>query len=115
MDLWRWLYKATGQDCGGTSAAPNDGVFSPMFPSRQHGMSTGTEYFSANFDNDAYDFRVWRKWTDEASSKTDFILAAEDFRKLALWYLGRWAWSEWFGLRRRLWYLALHRIQRQVR
>ena len=37
------------------------------------------------------------------------FMAAEDFRKLALWYLWRWAWGEWFGLRRSLFYWDLHR------
>lgn len=35
-------------------------------------------------------------------------MAAEDFRKLALWYLWRWTWGEWFGLRRWLFYRHLH-------
>jgi len=36
-------------------------------------------------------------------------LPAEGFRWLALWYLWRWAWGEWFGLRRRLYYWDLSR------
>lgn len=30
------------------------------------------------------------------------------FRRMALWYLWRWAWGEWFGLRRWLFYRWLH-------
>ena len=33
-----------------------------------------------------------------------FDCRAEHFRKMALWYLWRWAWGEWFGLRRWLYY-----------
>jgi len=108
--IWRWLYNVAGRDFGGTTAAPNDGVFSPDFFSRQHGMSTGVEYFSASFGNDAYDLWIACKWTDEESETSCVVMAAEDFRKIALWYLWRWAWGEWFGLRRRLWYAALRRI-----
>ena len=109
-DAWQCLYNVAGRDLGGTTAAPNDGAHSPVFVSRKHGMSNGVEWYSASFANDAADFWIACKWTDEETGTWHSVMAAEDFRQIALWYLWRWAWGEWFGLRRRLWYAALRRI-----
>jgi len=111
--IWRWLYNVAGRDFGGTTAAPNDGTWSPMFTSRQHGMSTGHAWFAMTFGNDSFDVVIYTQYTDEAHSRVYFMMAADDFRGLALWYLWRWAWGEWFGVRRWLWY-ATGRLCRRV-
>lgn len=63
------------------------------------------------FLNDAFEF-----WIGETYEEGNFVddrwkwhCKTEVFRKLALWYLWRWAWGEWFGLRRKLFYWFLHR------
>lgn len=93
----------------GTGGPPNDFARSPQYPSRQHGMSTGHSWFAAAFGNDGFDLHIYTRYDDNDESRTVAIMAAEDFRHIALWYLWRWAWGEWFGLRRRLFYWHLRR------
>ena len=37
------------------------------------------------------------------------ILDRKIFHKMIIWYLWKWSFSEWFGLRRWVWYKLLHR------
>jgi hypothetical protein len=64
------------------------------------------------FGNDAHDVWIHTQYNDDDRSKYLCVMAAEDFRKLALWYLWRWVWGEWCGLRRWLFY---KRLRQQVR
>ena len=44
-----------------------------------------------------------------------FLCPRGVFLRFVLWYLWKWAWSDWFGLRRRLWYWLLsRRVKRYV-
>ena len=68
--------------------------------------------YAARFGNDA--FEIWvAEQSIERGEKQDerwvFHCRATTFRKIAFWYLWRWAWGEWFSLRRRLYYWDLHR------
>lgn len=65
----------------------------------------------ARFGNDAFDIMIGERWMDGGKEWERWMatLPAPAFRRLALWYLWRWAWGEWFGLRRRLFYWHLHR------
>lgn len=99
----------------GLGGPPNNWQSSPQFASRQHGRSTGRLWYSIRFDNDAFDVWISTQFSDESQSDTLCVMAAEDFRKLALWFLWRWAWGEWFGLRRWLFYKDLHRRMRPYR
>lgn len=96
------------------SSVPNDGQSSPEYSTRAYGMSTGHLWYSIRFGNDAFDVWISTQYSDEKSSKYMCVMAAEDFRKLALWYLWRWAWGEWFGLRRWLFYKNLERYARSM-
>lgn len=96
----------------GLGGPPNGFRHSPKFTSRQHGSSTGVEKFGMHFGNDAGDVMIFLEYADEERSRWKLFIAAEDFRKLALWYLWRWAWGEWFGLRRRAFYWNLDRKYR---
>jgi len=71
----------------------------------------------ARFGNDAAEIWIGHRWTENGESKEawDFHCSTSSFRKIALWYLWRWAWGEWFGLRRWLYYKWLHRHCRQFR
>lgn len=93
----------------GLGGPPNGHQHSPHYSSNQRGASTGIEWYSIWFNNDASDVMIAEKFTDEDVSKWAFSIAAEDFRRLALWYIRRWAWGEWFGLRRWLFYWFLDR------
>jgi hypothetical protein len=42
-------------------------------------------------------------------SKWHTIIRRECFHKIMFWYLRQWIFSEWFGLRRKIWYWLLHR------
>ena len=99
----------------GLGGPPNNWHYSAKFTSRQHGSSTGHEWWALNFDNDAFDVQIATKYNDAEHSQWSLFMAAEDFRKLALWYLWRWAWGEWFGLRRKLFYWDLHRRCEKMR
>lgn len=77
---------------------------------KKHQYHDGIELISW-FSNDGFELAVqtrektrdgeWRYW-DNA-----FYVARPDFHRIVRWYLWRWAWGEWFGLRRRLWYRLL--------
>lgn len=93
----------------GTGGPPNDFARSPKYPSRQHGMSTGHKWYTAWFSNDGFDLYIGTQYADSDEDRITTVMAAEDFRRIALWYLWRWGWGEWFGLRRRLFYWHLFR------
>ncbi|MBP9839983.1 MAG: hypothetical protein KBC44_03355 [Candidatus Pacebacteria bacterium] len=39
----------------------------------------------------------------------------KNFHKVVRWYLKQWAWGDWFGVRRWLWYKLLHRkVERTI-
>lgn len=66
----------------------------------------------AMFEDDASELVIGERWEEQGATHGDQVklsLRTEHFRRLALWYLWRWAWGEWFGLRRRLFYWRLHR------
>ena len=62
------------------------------------------------FTNDAFELVIGTTYDEGKThdSVNNLIIRVEPFRKLALWYLWRWAWGEWFGLRRWLFYKWLH-------
>lgn len=97
------------------SGPPNNWQFSPKYPSNQYGMSTGHVWWSIRFANDAGDVHISTKFTDEDRSRYALMISAGDFRRLALWYLWRWAWGEWFGLRRKCFYGDLRRRMNKSR
>ena len=101
-----WLL---GDVSTGTGGPPNDFARSPRYPSCQSGTSTGHTWFSAMFDNDGNDLYIVTRYDDGDSDRIVMCMAAADFRRIALWYLWRWAGGEWFGLRRRLFYRRLFR------
>lgn len=108
----RWsaaIDRLLGDVSTGTGGPPNDWARSPKYPSSRHGMSTGHTWFAARFDNDGFDLSIDTKYDDDKRSRIVLCMAAVDFRRIALWYLWRWGWGEWFGLRRWLFYKRLHR------
>lgn len=89
---------------------PNDWVSTGYF--REPGMwGDGGRELSAIFRADATEIEIAEKWTDNdhITQRLAFSCHVGAFRRMALWYLWRWAWGEWFGLRRRLYYWDLHR------
>jgi len=62
--------------------------------------SRDCEYVIA-FKNDAFEIGLgypdrWR-----------IFMPRNVFLRFSLWYLWKWGWSEWFGIRRKLWYWLL--------
>lgn len=76
----------------------------------------GAEY-SAHFGDDATSIMIWVRYPDEPADGGRWLcdLRTPIFRRLALWYLWRWAYGEWFGLRRWLFYRWLHRHVARMR
>lgn len=54
------------------------------------------------FTNDAFDIHIG--WSDNWAIGLD----RNQFLKVCLWYLYQRSFVEWFGLRRKIWYWALH-------
>lgn len=68
-------------------------------------------YFSservASFTNDAFD--VYIGYTD----RWETHFRRDELHRFIRWYLRKWAFGEWFGLRRIVWYWALSkRVER---
>lgn len=38
-----------------------------------------------------------------------------EFRKMALWVLWRWAWHDWFGLKKKIWLVGLSMVVRSYK
>lgn len=70
---------------------------------------------SAEFHNDAGEIWTRQWWTGEPDSNLIASYDVRAFRRLALWYLWRWAFGEWFGLRRTLFYWDLSRRMKPYR
>lgn len=80
---------------------------------RLRGRSTigDTAEYTARFLNDAHEVGIYVRYTDDAGDDGHWqgTYPTWLFRRVALWYLRRWAFGEWFGLRRWLYYRWLHR------
>jgi hypothetical protein len=74
----------------------------------------------AHFNADASQVLVGDRFTAKGMTEKHveeswrWFVSTATFRRLALWYLWRWAWGEWFGLRRRLYYWDLRRRCREA-
>lgn len=123
FSLERWLYRALAErDCG------NDGVplthrtlyvdeRGQVYQSEQVHSDTltphGKEQMSImnvfSFLNDSFEIGIgWpNKW--------HCILRREAIHRFIWWYLRQWAFGEWFGLRRAIWYWLLSRSVARTR
>jgi hypothetical protein len=65
----------------------------------------------ARFGNDAHEIMIGHTYIEDGKRDQAWIgsIPTATFRQMAIWYLWRWAWGEWFGLRRRLFYWNLFR------
>lgn len=106
VHIRQWILEDGAND--GLGGPPNNWQSSKLFIVKQ-GAKHDPKYhygYSCRFLNDAYE--IWinqeEKENGELHQRWAFFCSAEMFRKMALWYLWRWAWGEWFGLRRWLFY-----------
>lgn len=107
---WLLSYNQWGDD--GPGGPPNDGVRLTILVDETHEYGrVQTHSVFASFLNDAFEIWIGETYTDGdvESGGWKFSCRTEVFRRLALWYLWRWAWGEWFGLRRKLFYWDLRR------
>jgi hypothetical protein len=93
----------------GLGGPPNNWQHSPAYKGCNRGHSSGVAEYGISFQNDAHDVGLWVRYDEENRQHWDAIMSTEHFRKMALWYLWRWAWGEVFGLRRWLYYKDLSR------
>ena len=93
--LENWLYRLLSSDFCGNDTMPLD-------RERFRYTDQGCEHVVV-FENDAFElgFGYPNKW--------HMFITRKSFHKIVRWYLWRWGWGEWFGLRRYLWYKLLHR------
>jgi hypothetical protein len=75
------------------------------------GSHSGNAEYGACFGDDASSIWISVRYPDEPGDGGRWLcdLRPVVFRRIALWYLWRWAYGEWFGLRRWLFYRWLHR------
>lgn len=100
-NIRRWLLEDRWHQ--GLGGPPNVHRMSRPIPGRD------AEYVGA-FINDASEFWISARYYDSAETKWMlYCVQASVFRRLALYYIWRWAWGEWFGLRRWLYFRWLHR------
>ena len=108
LKISKWLHNKLGPDFGGTPSPPGsecqldfgeldgdtndpDGM-RPMYVARTYADDGATLWLG-----------TWHKW--------HVFYRAKDARRLALFILWNWwAKSTWFGLKRKIWYWALHNI-----
>lgn len=84
----------------------NDDV--PLCQRTLYVPSEGCQYVFC-FLNDAFEIGIgWpNKWHG--------LYRREVINRFIRWYLWQWAWAEWFGLRRRIWYWLLNRrVQKTI-
>ncbi len=100
----------------GLGGPPNHWRTTGFFVTGEHKPSTDKAWYRCSiclsFVNDASELWIARKDEHEKQANFEkwlFSCKAKHFRHMALWYLWRWAWGEWFGLRRWLYYKDLHR------
>jgi len=95
FSLEKWLYHLLSEKwCG------NDMV--PLDHRTLYVNNHGCDYVFS-FLNDSFEIGIGypNKWHT--------ILRRETIHKFIWWYLRLWIFSEWFGLRRYIWYKLLHR------
>ena len=103
--------RAISDNTVGTGSVPNSWASKTFRTSRPSGVVGGTTHYHVRFADDAFGVIGWRAWKDNPGEDEQAIcvnMQAPVFRRVALWYLWRWAAGEWFGLRRWLFYRHLH-------
>ena len=108
MKLSRWLYNTLGADWGGTPSPPGSECeldFGELDGNKNDPSSMRPMYVARTYCNDG--FELWLGTHD----KWHVFYSAKHARRLA-WFIlwDWWAVSTWFGLKRELWYWALHNI-----
>jgi hypothetical protein len=98
----------------GLGGPPNMHQMSNRISGTDRGMETGVEYHVVAFQNDASEIWICEKFVN-GKERWRYSCSASTFRKMAFWYLWRWIWGEWFGLRRKLFYWFLRRDMQVVR
>ncbi|MFH1634148.1 MAG: hypothetical protein ABIG63_09075, partial [Chloroflexota bacterium] len=98
----RWALEDRAGD--GLGGPPNNWRASPKVDGG-HGCA-----YKLRFCNDGHEMGIAiYDLADGMSSSWLGIVPIRAFRPLVWWYIWRWAWGEWFGLRRKLFYRHLHR------
>lgn len=97
----------------GLGGPPNNWAHLPTFDvdrSEKDGKTWAYGY-NARFSNDAHEIWIGSREIDNGKTYNHwrFHCTAKAFRRIALWYLWRWAWGEWFGLRRELYFADLRK------
>ncbi len=101
----RMLFRLLGDNSmGGHPGPPNSWA-----TSRWIKVANSSESLQIAIHNDGSEVWIGSSWDNQKTSEWAFYTRADAFRKLALWYLWRWAWGEWFGLRPALYFWVLHR------
>lgn len=103
LRLAKWIYKNLSADPSetmGGAAPPGDWLRHQFGPDDE-----GKPMYAANTSNDGFEiwiaYSVGGKWLVHFDAKT-----ARQLAKFILW--DWWAKATWFGLKRKIWYWALH-------
>ncbi len=112
MRLARWIYNHLGTDFCGSPGAPGNEECIYWDAENWKPIDRGSRdhpYYVARIGNDG--FELWIG----TGAYWDFFMPIKQARRLAWWLLWMRIRWEWFGLRRWLWYQALHRIVKAKR
>lgn len=106
VPLREWLLEDSASK--GLGGPPNNWQ---SVAAREMDNGIGHAEYGARFGDDATTVMLHVRYTDDPGDQGRWLAAIPVvvFRRFALWYLWRWAYGEWFGLRRRLFYRWLHR------
>ncbi len=104
----RLLYLLGENFCGGFPGPPNNWTTMDWILTEEYGEGK-THSVKAKFGNDASEIWIAEQYIEPNihSEKWVFHDKTWVFRRIAFWYLWNWAWSEWFGIRRWLYYKVL--------
>lgn len=106
---WRYRVRTWLLEDGTNGGPPNNWSSSGEMRSCGWGM-VGDSVHQIRFGNDASELWISRKY-DGHGEDWHWVgtYPTKDFHRIARWVLWRWAWGEWFGLRRWIYFKWLHR------
>ena len=105
LKLARWVHRALGEDWGGNPSPPGSTQSLRFGPEDDDREDLRPIYVAATYNNDGHEL-----WLG-TSHKWHVFYADDQARRLAWFILWNW-WivGTWCGLKRRIWYWALHEI-----
>jgi hypothetical protein len=107
LKLARWIHRNLGNCDEGQPMAPNHHMMLRFGPVEEGGDSSDGPPLPAyviSAIEDGWNYAIG------TPDKCEIIIPRKDAYKMAGWLMRRWVFTEWFGVRRWLWFKALIRV-----